>query len=821
MQSGQLYLANVSWRDRDLIGDVVPGKLPVGTTFSPETGRFESSVPAYARERGRDMQLAIRSAYPCFILKQDGGRIPLARHEHPDTGDQWWIEKGEWRAKGKYHDAPSFRHPGGSIDISIGDEICQIHLYDPSLSDGEFQSLLDDIKTWCWKMAIDESCYVTVGQESEVKILSAEFLRFAEDFIRNIYGALRAPHCELRESVEYQRIGRLKPNRHSIRFLAQRGESDFVPGRAAVAHYDTPENRFLHGMLKAVLQMLRPQSTLANGSTLRFSATAKYYEDRAIELRSRSTEAIDPSVLDENLRRSQAGRDAKFSKLKITNLDEKSRNKYPNNFRTGWYEDKKIRVWLPSQEESPEIYEFLNCYASAMIVGELHFSDKKLNDYGAYWICNIAHIEKIEIWRDYEKECVTLDAQRKKLELSNWEQTLPATVIKERMLEAGTLEARANTLRTAANRTDHDSTLIQSLIEKACSADRSLYALGSKPDLRFAPTMVFLQSPPYSGALSSYRQLRELTGLDDEGLDSLLALEDVGLRDWPGVYERWCLVSLLKVLREDFRFTFDKNEVRARLLQYCTGKSAGAFSTHAIRKEVGLELTLNYQLKFNNGRVPDFLLEICNVNTKRSTRCVLDAKACNFVNRTDKAKPNIWIYLDDCLKNLIDDKDYSEAGKNSVFIMHACQTGVTRPTTTQPWAKASSYGGDAVFYWDVEDASGVIKPKHRHGAVMVRPYDLTHLKRLVLMLIQFGLGVINFCPSCGSGGGDIDIDEKVTAGGNIKYECHCRKCHFLSVRTVCAGCGKPLYKNQASWSYHDLNPLQPWNIKCWNCGTLL
>lgn len=816
MQSGQLYLANVSWRGRDFIDDVVPGKLPVGTTYSPELGRFEASLPAYARERGRDMQLAIRSNYPCFILKQDGAPVPLARHEHPDTGEQWWIEKGEWRSKGQYHDAPSFRHPGGSIAISIGDEICQIHLYDPSITEGEFRLLLDDIKTWCWKMAVDESCYVTVGQESEVKILSAEFLRFAEEFIRNIHSALRAPHCELRESVEFQRIGRLKPNSHSIRFLAQHDERDLVPGRAAVAHYDTPENRFLHGMLKAVLQMLRPQSTLANGSALRFLTTAKFYEDRVIELRSKSTETIDPGVLDENLRRSRAGRDAGFDQLKITNV-----RGHLDRMRHGYDGEEWVLVTLPPEEKCREIYEFLDRSSPAMIIGELAFAKKISGAGNPYWVCEVKRIDRVEYWRDYEKECLTLEAQRETLVLNNWEQKLPPAVIRERMVEAGTLEARAITLRSAANRTHLDSALIQSLIEKACSADRSLYALGSKPDLRFAPTMVFLQSPTYSGALSSYRQLRDLTGVDDDGLDSLLALEDVGLRDWPGVYERWCLVSLLKVLQDDFRFTFDQNEVRAKLLKYCTGKSVGTFFVRAFRKDIGLELILHYQPKFENGRVPDFLLEIHDANTKHSTRCVLDAKACNFVNRTDNAKPNVWTYLDDCLRNLIDDKDYSEAGKNLVFIMHTCKSAVSRPTTTQPWANASSYGGDAVFYWEVESASEIRKPEHRHGAVMVRPYDSTHLKRLVLMLIQFGLGVIDICASCGSGGHDIQVQPEQTAGGNTKYLCTCRKCRFLSVRSLCAVCKQDIIKNQATWSYHDLHPVNPWNIKCWSCGTLL
>jgi hypothetical protein len=85
------------------------------------------------------------------------------------------------------------------------------------------------------------------------------------------------------------------------------------------AHHDTPENRYLHGMLNAVQQMLRPQSTLQSGLSMRFSTTAKNYEDRALELRSKSTETIDPGVLNENIRRSFAGKALGFNKLKISN----------------------------------------------------------------------------------------------------------------------------------------------------------------------------------------------------------------------------------------------------------------------------------------------------------------------------------------------------------------------------------------------------------------------------------------------------------------------------------------------------------------------
>ncbi len=70
---------------------------------------------------GRDIQLAIKSQGPCIIMAPDGHEILLAEYIHPDTGERWWVEKGDWKENkyGGYHDALSFRHPGGKIEIRI------------------------------------------------------------------------------------------------------------------------------------------------------------------------------------------------------------------------------------------------------------------------------------------------------------------------------------------------------------------------------------------------------------------------------------------------------------------------------------------------------------------------------------------------------------------------------------------------------------------------------------------------------------------------------------------------------------------------------
>jgi hypothetical protein len=802
--------------------------MAVPVTLDRTAQSYEASIPAYAREHGRDMQLAVKSSTQCIIVNAEGEAIPMTEHVHADTGDHWWIEEGPWVARGRYHDAPSFHRPHGDVRIRTGGEECVIHLYDPSLSDDEFALLLDDIKNWCWRMAIDESCYVTVPETAEVRVLSPDFLRIVEAFLRNADALLQLPHCELREAVEAQRMERLRPNTHSLRFLAQRGERNMVPGRSAIRHYDTPENRFAHGMLKRVISMLRWTVSAAKGRSAGLEAMASQYQERAADLHTRTSERVDRGVLDEAIRRIKAKRDEVRYRLNQGQqvLRVTSRPGYWANTVHGTYDRMIAMVHLGADDTACRIRDFVTEHNTAMVFGIVKADRRHFNNGNPYNWCEVTTCSHMEVWRDYDAEMLQLETAHAGFETSGWRKELRPQDVAEMRNEAQTLSRRSDSLHSLASQTCNDAEMALVLLGKAIAATNRASSLGIAVDLRFVPTMVFLQAPPYAGALSAYRQLLTMTGVDDAILEGLLSLENVGLRDWPSVYERWCLVSLLRVLQDDFRFVFDKDCVRANLLRHCTGQKPGSFLAKARRNDMGLELALEYQATLTTGRTPDFLLTIRDSGQNKTIRCVLDAKSCAFQHRPTDATRDPWRYLDDCLDELVNRKNYGEDGANSVFILHSVkrcgceqcaepdsQRGpITQPTTLQSWANASAYGGDAVFSWEKE------RPEHRHGAVMVRPEAaLPNLRRLVLMLIQFGLGRNDICASCGSGGSDITAQQ----GGGVGMHYRCGKCGFLSVSSHCFNCKKPIVKNQAWWSYHDLHPTDVWNIKCWACGSLL
>jgi pyrethroid hydrolase len=824
MDGGKLYLAEVTWRARGTVANVSPSMSAVPVSLALDEGSYEASIPAYSRENGRDVQLAVKSLGPCSIVISDGETVDLAEYIDPDTGEHWWIEKGAWRSigSGGFHDAPSFRHPGGQVELLVAGTHCTVHVFYPGLTEADFSLLLDDLRTWCWRMAVDEACYVAVDQEAEVKVLAPDFITFASNFLRHAHSVLDLPNSELREAVEYQKIQRLRPNIESLRFLAQRGAQPMVPGRSATPHYGTPENRFVHGMIRAVMRMLRPQEILARGSSSRFLATATRYETRAKELREQTTERIDPAVIDETLRRIREKRtelkNAMTEDLKVLRVNQEHGD-HPGSSLPGWLGDTWVLVELGFDENSSKIRSFVQKHGSAMILGLLVVTDAQNRNGKRYKKCEIRDVQYLGVWRNYRAECTSLETKRRALEMSNWEQTIPKDVLAERKKEARTLTERAETLRNAADRTRIDEEAVAALFSKASGADKRAKALGIMPDIRFVPTMVFLQSPAYAGALSAYRQLLGLTGIDESILDGLLALEKIGICDWPAVYERWCLVALLRVLQDEFHFVFDKKDVQKNLLTHCTAQSTGFFEVGATRADMNLSLRLSYQPELPNGRRPDFILVITDNELHTTSSMVLDAKSCNFVRRpenTRDARRNIFRYLDDCLHELVIEKNYGQEGGNRVFVMHPTRDAcITYQTTMQSWAKNSAYGGDSVFFW--ED----VPPVHMHGAVFINPSDMSNLKRLILMIIQFDLERNDICASCCAGGQDVAVKVSETRGGNPRYECTCKKCHFLSLRSVCHNCKKPIVKNAAWWSYHDLHPTDVWNIKCPACGSLL
>ena len=147
-----------------------------------------------------------------------------------------------------------------------------------------------------------------------------------------------------------------------------------------------------------------------------------------------------------------------------------------------------------------------------------------------------------------------------------------------------------------------------------------------------------------------------------------------------------------------------------------------------------------------------------------------------------------------------------------------------------------------MFDWDKDMRSGC---NHEYGAIYLSPIKhlnyLDNLQRVIGMFLQYGIetnklkkernergceifnpepNVKMFCLVCGSETHQKQI--KKTKNGE-KIWVTCSNCNHFTVYNYCANsqCRNRLIKNGEYWSYHAMEPLNPINIKCPSCDSML
>src|SRR5699024_10177593 len=70
----------------------------------------------------------------------------------------------------------------------------------------------------------------------------------------------------------------------------------------------------------------------------------------------------------------------------------------------------------------------------------------------------------------------------------------------------------------------------------------------------FPNSMVFIQNPNYAGAKSLFKKIVDLNGLDLDLLEDMMIVDEIVLTNISNLYERWCLIKVIKVLNEVYGF---------------------------------------------------------------------------------------------------------------------------------------------------------------------------------------------------------------------------------------------------------------------------
>lgn len=417
------------------------------------------------------------------------------------------------------------------------------------------------------------------------------------------------------------------------------------------------------------------------------------------------------------------------------------------------------------------------------------------------------------------------------LKNNNWQRLLTDEEKEDQNREKESIEKILNLINQTIIENEIIFTGFQNILPKLQKIKSFLKKNNVRIDNHFPGSMTFIQNANYLGAHKSYKQIKDSAGIDEDLFDIWQESEEIGILDIPTIYERWCLLQIIKILTEKYGFSPIGGEWKTNLLQQVV-KNKYDIELLFENENIGRKIRLFYEKILDNGKRPDFIIDVRSLtrNSSKFNRFVMDAKF----------RENVRIpgQISDLMYHLYSDKDYSEGNKNLVYILHPAINAVKKMRTPQDWAKNSYYGEDILL--DEEK-----HPNHKYGAVLVNPFyeeyasNLDDLHRLIGLFLQYGAEdnkdlytsnettqIIDakpkekiFCLVCGSS--HCKVEEKQAGRNNKKYICTCLNCQHYFVISYCGNCRNRLWKNGRYWTYHKTHAFEPYNVQCPDCGELI
>ncbi|MEY6431506.1 hypothetical protein ABC977_03685 [Thioalkalicoccus limnaeus] len=855
----ELRIIRVTWARKEHHTEVAAAQDPVPLDYDGDG--WVAELPAYPKVDGaRCGQLAIAvppgTAEPC-LLRANGEPCALTSIRAAD-GREWWIEKGQWRkAEGMgYHDAPLSRHVG-EARLQVGGHLIRLRISPTGFTPQEFETLLDEFRSGAWQLILDPMSPTRATDQRRDGGIDPAFLAAVTAFIRYAGRALDQPHRELREVRERQPVERVRPCVGTFRELAVRGAPRLISGRGHAPSFDTPENRQLLAMCSRLRRTLRGLLAGAEGATRDLLGRSQRADERAAHLQaSLGRVRVDARKLNQLIEEREG--DIKTYRHVVGQLIEEA----PANARLSFFNVDQPKLdaqygiagfWFNARSKNGEVEGIrLNFNVdlrtlesvfdkrySYRLNGTFSVERRGVGTQGRSWsIWRVHYLTEISSNREQQlrEEITYLETRRSNLSERDFWLSLNKSDTDEQLRDLAEARRSAERLRAASAIWAGVQDELTPLTQQVSALQRRARGLGIQESRHtaFTGSMTYVLNPDYRGALAFYRRALEAAGLTASQLDGLLRLEDLGILDLPAVYERWCLLRIVAVLREHFRLV-PPPDFRDRLLGCVTDR--GTLSLRFSGNAIGRDLLLEYQLRLPRKGIPekqrpnpDFMLTVLPRNRRVEIggnlhpHLVVDAK-CKPFSPIEEAEAGQSLV--EALDELIGKKRYHEPGGHRVFVLHPG----SGPDATARVADYCHLGGSPLVAnsegrkpWDQAP------PDHRYGAVLLRPGVTDPLIRLILMHVYLGLedslGAYTnrspsyplICPACGG----AEMTHEPPPGtletkhpGRAQW---CIGCGRMLVWNFSGGCGTHLFKLGGYWTFHETHPLNPYDIRCPHCG---
>ena len=872
---------DVKWINKNTVKSLKASQIsiPIETLregYSIETYTYQKYYPRI----GLKIQSEVLSHPPYFKDSTDK-KVELLPIKDPKTGTTWWIHSDGWDSQETYYHTELFRTVG-KVDLTVQNQSVTINNNAISLTVNDLEQYLQDFKQDLWRIILRQDGAIKGTVSKDSSMLSEESVRFFKDFSDSLEAITKNIGVELKETQEQKPINSVRPVNRTFREIATKGFRKQLTSRSYVESYDTPDNRYLHYCTNRVLYISKQLSTILAKQKDYLTRLIESNNDAISKNDSRKSKKIEKDVFDDETKNIQnrlnesdvrlrealnyqstltdQTRDSPYCSydVEVGGVYEGMRNYYFLNRINGEpvrgnpkYKGRNVVIGM-----SESIFGLVGhekgerSSISLTIKGWIQkgLDDTSMEKPFFYLHFFYADILLFPEHKNIQKELSERAIRRLEYERLDWEMPLRKDEKREIVRETEFLAGKNELFEQGLYSQEEILKAIEPISLRLKKISRFFKDRNIKKSAIFPSTMSFVQNHIYSKAQSSYSKINNLDGMDGGLFNSLFAFDQIGIIEIPLVYERWCLLQLIKLLTEVYGFNLDK-DWRTMLIQSVINNQRDIeFDLH--NSISNRRISLTYQKTLPNNRVPDFVLDIdyqgyaFKDNEQDYPESIPYE---NYGNGSMDAMPNTSSqWFPDCrrrkrfiidpkfkdnlrqsgfemiLDELIDDKNYDEDGSNPVFVLHPQSDSIQQKTSPLDWGGHSDYGQNC---------------EHKRGFVFLLPSSkhgntLDNLQRLLGMFLQSTSHFIDYgqkkfwadtvCISCGASSlEDFEVVKDKTKGGKNKWWITCKKCSHKTNKTFCYKCDRDLYKNQFTWTYHRTKAEQITNIVCPSCQEFL
>lgn len=850
---------DVKWFDEHTVSAIEPSISPLNVVKIDGEWRLDTITynHSYPRLGVRILSNEIKHT-PYFLSGKD--KIDLLEIKEPESNISWWIHSDGWDNRNQWHDTGIFRKVG-TIKLCIQGELVTIDNGCISFSVGDLQySLYSDFKKELWNIILNDTGIVrgSIEKESDRKIGQLDvFLSFAE----KLTALLKAPKIELKETQEKKPFRNVRPVNLTFRELSTRGFHKELTSRSHIESIDVPENRYLHYCCRRVLDIINISLMLEqkNIDSLNEKIEDCKKQIKSLEaIKEGGTKIINEAVFDNETKTierqikelldrrfetaianqpTSTGGNIESEEVKIVfgeqDADKKNQFRAPQingtkfeeseYYESEYYKEKGYEyVVICMSDEFARIISDFQISSELIIKGFYTWKDKKDNFQKKYLFVNFEHIENIEYIDIREKNLKDRRELRADYEEKGWERDLEPSEIKEIDEEIEGLEKKRKYLSDLLG----DGSLkdrLPSIISSLSNCIHYFKKKNVKLVDRFPNTMIFIQNPLYSQVKRDFDSINNSDGMGGEIFDKLLEIDEIGLINIPILYERWCLLKILSILSDVYKYKFTDPSWKEYLIASVANNEKN-ICFELENSSSNTKIQVFYEKELANRKRPDFVIDI-NTSDGSKKRMVIDAKFKECLKEAGYLK---------ILKELTDQKNYDENGKNQLFIIMPSASQVVERTSPLDWGGHCDYGQ---------------ADHHSQGFIFLSPSkeyprNINNLQRLLGMFIQQNTTVLkepdrnkegNFkytCISCGqtevfsfkkirTKTNEWEIRVEQLQSGLHPFTVICQSCGHFCKKTHCCSCGHDLYKNGGMWTYHRTKADQISNVVCPHCQSFL